>query len=87
MTRNYKAQVSNTILPTTIALIFLHEQLRSYEMRARRDKETTILISKMAVFWVVAPCSLVQVYRRFRGICCLHHQGDHRFIDPYKHTR
>jgi hypothetical protein len=31
---------------------------------------------KMAVFWVVAPCSLVDVYRRFRGTCCLHHQGD-----------
>jgi hypothetical protein len=30
----------------------------------------------MAVFWVVAPCSLVEVYRRFRGACCLHHQGD-----------
>jgi hypothetical protein len=23
---------------------------------------------EMAVFWVVAPCSLVQVYRRFRGV-------------------
>jgi hypothetical protein len=22
---------------------------------------------KMAVFWVVAPCSLLEVYRRFRG--------------------
>jgi hypothetical protein len=31
---------------------------------------------KMAVFWVVAPCSLVEVYHRFRGLCCLHHQGD-----------
>jgi hypothetical protein len=31
---------------------------------------------KMAVFWVVAPCSLVKVYRRFRDACCLHHQGD-----------
>jgi hypothetical protein len=30
----------------------------------------------IAVFWVVAPCSLVEVYRRFRGILCLHHQGD-----------
>jgi hypothetical protein len=29
----------------------------------------------MTVFWDVTPCSLVQVYRRFRGICCLHHQG------------
>jgi hypothetical protein len=31
---------------------------------------------KMAVFWVVAPCSLVEVHQRFRGPCCLHHQGD-----------
>jgi hypothetical protein len=29
---------------------------------------------KMAVFWVVAPCSLVEVYRRFRGACCLSYQ-------------
>jgi hypothetical protein len=31
---------------------------------------------KMAVFCIVAPCSLVEVYRHFRGACCLHHQGD-----------
>jgi hypothetical protein len=36
----------------------------------------TVLIKKMAVFWVVAPCSLTEVYQRFRGPCCLHHQGD-----------
>jgi hypothetical protein len=29
----------------------------------------------MAVFWFVAPCSLVEVYRRFRGVYCFHHQG------------
>jgi hypothetical protein len=33
-------------------------------------------LRKMAVFWVVEPCSLVKVYQRFRGPCCLHHQGD-----------
>jgi hypothetical protein len=26
----------------------------------------------MTVFWDVAPCSLAEVYRRFRGACCLH---------------
>jgi hypothetical protein len=31
---------------------------------------------KMAVFWVVSPCSLVEVYRRFIGAYCLHHQDD-----------
>jgi hypothetical protein len=35
-----------------------------------------LVVMKMAVFWVVAPCSLVEVYQRFRGTCCLHHQGD-----------
>jgi hypothetical protein len=30
----------------------------------------------MAVFWVVAPCSMIEVYRCFRGACCLHHQGE-----------
>jgi hypothetical protein len=32
----------------------------------------TAVSMKMAVFWVVAPCSLVEVYQRFRGPCCLH---------------
>jgi hypothetical protein len=30
----------------------------------------------MAVLWVVAPCSLIEVHQRFRGPCCLRHQGD-----------
>jgi hypothetical protein len=36
-------------------------------------------VLKMAVFWVVAPCSLVEVYH-FRGTCCLHHQGGSKYI-------
>jgi hypothetical protein len=31
---------------------------------------------KFRVFWDVLPCSQVDVYRRFRGAYCLHHQGD-----------
>jgi hypothetical protein len=38
----------------------------------------TAVSTKMAVFLVVAPCSLVEVYQRFRGPCCLHHKGDDR---------
>jgi hypothetical protein len=34
------------------------------------------LISKMAVSWVVVPCCLVLVYRRFRGACCPHRPDD-----------
>jgi hypothetical protein len=43
-----------------------------------RFEDLTALSMKIAVFWVVAPCSLVEVYQRFRRTCCLHHQGDHR---------
>jgi hypothetical protein len=32
--------------------------------------------TKMAVFWVVVPCSPVEVYQRFRGPCCLHCPDD-----------
>jgi hypothetical protein len=35
----------------------------------------------MAVFWDVAPCSLVEIYQRFRGACCLHHQDDDDDVD------
>jgi hypothetical protein len=35
---------------------------------------------KMAVFWVVASCSLVEVYHHFRSPHCLHHQGDDRTL-------
>jgi hypothetical protein len=30
---------------------------------------------KMTVFWDVAPCSFVEIDRRFRGAYCLQHQG------------
>jgi hypothetical protein len=32
--------------------------------------------TRITVFSVVASCSLVEVYLRFKGTCCLHHQGD-----------
>jgi hypothetical protein len=34
----------------------------------------TVSSMKMTVIWVVAPCSLEDVYWRFRGACCVHHQ-------------
>jgi hypothetical protein len=38
---------------------------------------------KMTVLWVLAPCNLVEIYRRFRGACCLHHQGYEVNITEY----
>jgi hypothetical protein len=31
---------------------------------------------KMTVYWDVAPCSVVDINRRFIGYYCLHDQGD-----------
>jgi hypothetical protein len=36
-----------------------------------RFEVLTAVSTRMAVFWVVAPCSLVEVYQRFRGPCYL----------------
>jgi hypothetical protein len=41
----------------------------------------------MAVFWVVVPCSLVEVYRRFRGACFHHQQGKRPDDGGSKHLR
>jgi hypothetical protein len=38
-------------------------------------KQTWNRILKMTVYWDVASCSLVEMFRRFRGCYCLHHQG------------
>jgi hypothetical protein len=45
-------------------------------LREMRFEVLTAARMKMTVFWDVAPCSLIEVYRRFRGACCLHHQVD-----------
>jgi hypothetical protein len=44
----------------------------SEDVNLVRFQVLTAASMKMAVFWVVAPCSLVEVYWRFRGACCLH---------------
>jgi hypothetical protein len=40
------------------------------------------IIITWLVFWVVAPCSLVEVYRHFGGACCLHRpdNGDSKHL-------
>jgi hypothetical protein len=51
--------------------IFLNSHRRMWDFRFSQQASV-----RMAVFWVVAPCNLVEVYRHFRGACCLHQQGD-----------
>jgi hypothetical protein len=41
-----------------------------------RFQVVTAASMKFRVLWDVVPCSLIVVDRRFRGVYCLHHQGD-----------
>jgi hypothetical protein len=46
-------------------LLWVYEYLRF-------DIPTTITT---AVFWDVTPCSLIEIYRHFKGTCCLYHHS------------
>jgi hypothetical protein len=41
-----------------------------------RVEVLTVVSLKVAVFWVVALCGLVEVYQCFRDHCCLHYCSD-----------
>jgi hypothetical protein len=41
-----------------------------------RFQVLTAASMKFRIFWDVAPCSHVEVDRRFRSVYCLHHQSD-----------
>jgi hypothetical protein len=60
----------------------LIEEIRLWPYSHVRLEVLTAASVKMTVFWVVAPCSLEKVYQRFRGDCCLHHQGDELLNNP-----
>jgi hypothetical protein len=42
-----------------------------------RFRVLTVASMKMAVFWNVVPCGLVEEYRRFR-VMCIHHHDHNR---------
>jgi hypothetical protein len=42
-----------------------------------RFQVLTAASMKMAVFWYVARCGMVEVYKRFKDDYCRHYQGDH----------
>jgi hypothetical protein len=50
----------------------IQKEIQEEEAKGKLD----LLKMKMTLFWDVAPCSLVETDRRFRGTCCLHHQDD-----------
>jgi hypothetical protein len=68
------------------AVVFILLIITFTIFRRIMDRISYQLIMKMAVFCVVAPYSLVEVYRRFGGACCLHHQNK-MSVNFYQTTR
>jgi hypothetical protein len=56
----------------THAVVFREKYLEALETKVKLEDNT----EKFKVFWDVLPCSQIDVDLRFRGACCLHHQGD-----------
>jgi hypothetical protein len=67
VSKYWKGLVSEKYL--SFNFFYLHEEI-SHPLQENRLK------LKLAVFWVVAPYSLAEVYRRFRGVCYLYHRPD-----------
>jgi hypothetical protein len=62
-----KAVITYRIMRKFIPIIILNQL---------RFQVLTAASMTITVTWDVGPCSLAEVYRRFRGACCLHHQDD-----------
>jgi hypothetical protein len=57
---------------------FLHKLFPSIVLVKTPRFEVLMAVSmKMAILWVVAPCSVVEINRCFRCACCTHHQGNY----------
>jgi hypothetical protein len=60
---------------------------KQYEKVLVRFKFLTAASMKMTVFWIAAPCSLVEVCRCFRDACYLHYQGHEHNYPEDSHLR
>jgi hypothetical protein len=68
-------QYPRTCLKVLTALKYICQDRRLQAQESNLDLPNTASI-KMIALWDIAPCSLVEVYRRFRDAYCLHNQGD-----------
>jgi hypothetical protein len=63
---------------THVGNIFPLFTFRSFRIYAIDANKGSYSFLKTTAFWDVAPCTLMEVDRRFRGASCLHHQATNR---------
>jgi hypothetical protein len=67
-----------------------HQHLHSRENLKSRIGLSALSYFEITVLWHVAPCSLVEIDRRFKGAYHIHHQGDRTSVTSasfYQNTR
>jgi hypothetical protein len=69
-----RAQTGSGTYPETCRIVAPGNSSASYITHVRFEVITTVTV-KNAVFWDVTPCSLVEVYRYFGRIFCMHLYG------------
>jgi hypothetical protein len=70
----------NVVISLQVHVLLLTEKPSISYGFVRFQVLTTASMKFRFVFWDVLPCKII-IDRRFRGTCCLHHQGD--LIDNY----
>jgi hypothetical protein len=58
---------------------YIYTYVQSQDINAgvyELHKARTVTVLKMTAFWDIAPCSLVEVFRRFIAAYCLHYRPD-----------
>jgi hypothetical protein len=68
---------SKTAMPWTCSILHIYYAYSPHKLTPllAHCSVNKVRELKTTVFWVVAPCSLAEVYRRFRGACSRHHQS------------
>jgi hypothetical protein len=62
--------IVSSSIPTNYSTYCIHFRVtKNIIMRQMRN-------TKIDVFWYIAPCGLVDTDQRYRGVYCLHQQGD-----------
>jgi hypothetical protein len=65
--------MQNTVTRYNIETMNMEEPKEKIKVSDSQDSEFELI-----VYWDVAPCSHVEVDRRFRGAYCLYHRPDDR---------
>jgi len=68
--------ISEFLIQFCIRRFFLFKSIQVYCIyHTQHNGIHTAVTAKISAFWVIMPWNLVDIYRCFKGTCCLNWQG------------